>query len=227
MLSVIYLIFNEGYAARSGYAVTRSDLCQEAIRLARILVTLAPWEPEAAGLLSLMLLHDSRRIARSGRDGALITLEQQDRRQWNRDQIAEGIKFLDGALAREVIGPYQIQAAISAVHASAATYEDTDWAEICVWYERLYAFEPSPVIRLNQAVAVSMIEGPEAGLEILDALAADGLLDGYQPYHAACADFHRRAGHKADACAAYRRAIDLSDNAAERAFLESRLSGVT
>lgn len=227
VLSVIYLIFNEGYAASSGDSVTRSDLCQEAIRLARILVGLAPWEPEAAGLLSLMLLHDSRRIARSGDGGTLMTLEQQDRGQWNQDQIAEGTKLLVGALARDAIGPYQIQAAISAVHAGAATYEETDWAEICVWYDRLYAFEPSPVIRLNQAVAVSMTEGPEAGLEILDALAADGSLDGYQPYHAARADFYRRAGQAADAEGAYRCAIDLSDNAAERAFLEARLSDLS
>ena len=226
VLSVIYLIFNEGYAATTGEAPTRGELCREAIRLGRILAQLVPAEPEAAGLLALMMLHDSRRVARSDAQGNLITLEQQDRALWDQDLIAAGAGLLEGALARGRPGPYQIQAAISALHAQAASYAATDWHEITLLYGALYARQPSPVVRLNAAVALSFAEGAEAALPTLAELERQDDLARYQPFHAARADILRRAGRKPAAAKAYRKAIALTHNAAERRFLEGRLGGV-
>ncbi len=226
VLSVLYLIFNEGYAATSGETQTRGELCQEAIRLGRILVHLVPEEAEATGLLALMLLHESRRAARSSTRGDLITLEQQDRALWNRESIGAGIRLLEGALARNTPGPYQVQAAISALHAQAPNYAATDWRQITLLYGKLYALQPSPVIRLNAAVALSFAEGAEAALATLAELQDQGALARYQPFHAAHADTLRRAGHKTAAAEAYRRALALTRNIAERRFLEGRLGDV-
>ena len=226
VLSVIYLIFNEGYAATTGDDLTRADLCREAIRLGRIVVELAPGEPEAAGLLALMALHDSRRPARTDGDGNLVTLEHQDRARWDRSGIGAGISLLLGALALGRVGRYQIQAAISAVHAQAEHYAATDWTEITLLYDRLLELQPSPVVELNRAVALSFAEGVEAGLAALDCLRRDGELARYQPFHAADADLLRRAGRLDDAAAAYRRALALTGNTAERRFLEDRLAQV-
>ena len=223
VLSVIYLIFNEGYAATSGNEPTRAGLCEEAIRLGQILVALVPHEPEAAGLLSLMLLHDSRRQARADKDGNLITLEQQDRNSWNREQINEGELYLRRAMALKSRGPYQIQAAISAEHARADHYGSTDWHTVTALYGHLYALQPSPVVALNQAVAKSFADGVEAGLAALSDIEGDGDLVRYQPYHAARADLLRRAGRTQDAADAYRQALIYTNNAAERRFLEGRL----
>lgn len=222
-LSVIYLIFNEGYAATSGRDLTRADLCHEAIRLGQIVATLAQQEPEAAGLLALMLLHDSRRGARTDPTGGLVTLEHQDRKLWDQKQIGTGVSLLLGALAASRIGPYQIQAAISAVHAQAESYDATDWHEITLLYDKLYELQPSPVVKLNAAVALSFAKGVDAGLAALAAVEDQGTLARYQPLHAARADLLRRAGRTADAAAAYRRALELTLNAAERRFLERRL----
>jgi RNA polymerase sigma-70 factor (ECF subfamily) len=223
VLAVVYLIFNEGYSATSGNRPTRSDLCSEAIRLGRILVALAPHEPEVLGVLSLMLLHDSRRAARSDDDGNLVTLEFQDRGLWDGDAIREGDELLRRALAIQRPGVYQIQAAISAVHANAESYESTDWREIAGLYRALYELQPSWVVRLNQAVALSYAESPRAGLEVLAELEKIDATSHYQPYHAARADFLRRAGRLEESATAYRRAIELSGNEAERRFLEARL----
>lgn len=226
VLSVIYLIFNEGYAVTSGKAPTRGDLCGEAIRLGRILTRLVPDEPEAAGLLALMLLHDSRRGARSDALGNLITLEQQDRALWDRGLIAAGVRLLEAALARGRPGPYQIQAAISALHARAPSHAATDWRQITLLYGELHALQPSPVVRLNAAVALSFAEGAEAALPVLANLEKQGALARYQPFYAAHADTLRRAGRKATAAKAYRQALALTRNAAERRFLEGRLGDV-
>ena len=223
VLSVIYFIFNEGYAATSGGELTRADLCHEAIRLGHILAGLAPQEPEAAGLLALMLLHDSRRRARTDEVGNLVTLEQQNRTLWNQDQIDAGVTHLQRALAMGGLGPFQIQAAISAVHAQAKSYEATDWNEVRLLYGKLYELQPSPVIKLNAAVAQSFAHGAKAGLAAMTELDEQGVLEQYQPYHAARADMFRRAGRKEDSAAAYRRALDFTHNAAERRFLEQRL----
>ena len=222
VLAVIYLIFNEGYAASSGRAAIRADLSAEAIRLCRILGALTPEEPEVMGLLALMLLHDSRRDARSDDHGNIVTLEDQDRRRWNSKQIDEGLALLDDALALRAAGPYQIQAAVSALHARAPSFAETDWAEIKLLYDRLNELSPSPVIRLNGAVALSLGEGVEAGLKVLAELAREGELEQYQPFHAAHADLLRRGGQMTAARTAYQRAIDLTENDAERLFLESR-----
>jgi RNA polymerase sigma-70 factor (ECF subfamily) len=224
VLSVVYFIFNEGYVATSGGELTREDLCAEAIRLGRILVGLAPAEPEVAGLLALMLLHDSRRPARTDDAGNFVTLEQQDRDLWDREKIEAGKKLLKAALGLRRPGSYQVQAAISAVHADAESYAVTDWRQIVLLYRKLYELQPSRVIRLNAAVALSWAEGVEAGLAALDELERQGGLETYQPLHAARADLLRRAGRSEEAAEAYRRALELTSNATEQRFLEKRLS---
>jgi RNA polymerase sigma-70 factor (ECF subfamily) len=224
-LRVIYLVFNEGYAASSGTTLTRHDLSGEAIRLARLLVELLP-EPEAMGLLALMLLHESRRTARVTADGDLILLEDQDRRQWSRTLIDEGIALTERALATRRVGAYTLQAAISAVHAEAPTAAATDWSQIVGLYDLLLRVEPSPVIELNRAVAVTMLEGPDAGLTLVEALLARGDLNDYRLAHAARADFCRRLGRDAEARSAYERALTLTRLEPERRFLQRRLSAL-
>lgn len=225
VLRVIYLVFNEGYSASSGGALTRADLSAEAIRLARLLVDLLP-EPEAMGLLALMLLHESRRLARSDATGDLVLLDEQDRARWDRALIAEGIALVERALPLQPPGAYAIQAAISAVHAEAADAASTDWAQIVGLYDLLYAREPTAVIALNRAVAVAMRDGPAAGLAIVDGLLAGGELADYRLAHAARADFCRRLGRIADARAAYQRALELTQQAPERRFIERRLAAL-
>ena len=224
VLAVIYLIFNEGYAATSGANLIRDELCHEAIRLGEIMRSLLPDDAEVQGLLALMLLHDGRRPARRDAVGGLMTLEAQDRSLWDRSQIDRGRTLLIGALARGLVGPYQIQAAISAVHADAADFDSTDWGEICLLYQELHALQPSPIVALNAAVARSFADGPAAGLAALDALDKAETLGRYQPYHVARADILRRAGDSAAAHAAYRLARQLTDNESERDFLETRLA---
>ena len=223
VLRVVYLVFNEGYSASSGGSVTRHDLSAEAIRLGRLLIELLP-EPEAIGLLALMLLHDSRRAARSSPTGDLILLEDQDRALWNRDQITEGISLVERALRVGPVGPYAIQAAIGAVHAQALSAAVTDWAQIVALYDLLMRAEPSPVIELNRAVAVAMRDGPSAGLVLIDALLARGELVNYHLAHSARADLCRRLGRTREARASYERALKLSQQEPERRFLERRLS---
>jgi RNA polymerase sigma-70 factor (ECF subfamily) len=223
VLRVIYLVFNEGYAASSGSTLTRADLSSEAIRLARLLVELLP-EPEAIGLLSLMLLHESRREARSSPDGDVILLEDQDRSRWNRKWIVEGIGLVERALASKRFGPYTVQAAIAAVHAEARSAAETDWAQIVALYDLLLRIDPSPVIELNRAVAVSMRNGPAAGLELIDGILGRGDLEEYRPAHAARAELCRRAGRLDDARASYRRALALTRQEPERRFLERQLA---
>ena len=222
VLRVVYLVFNEGYSASSGAALTRHDLSSEAISLGRLLVELLP-EPDALGLLALMLLHDSRRAARTSASGELILLDDQDRLLWKRDQIAEGLALVERALAARQIGPYSIQAAIAAVHASAANAAATDWGQIVALYELLARAEPSPVVELNHAVAVAMRDGPSAGLALIDAILGRGDLSDYHLAHAARADFCRRLGRLADARASYQRALSLTEQEPERRFLERRL----
>jgi RNA polymerase sigma-70 factor, ECF subfamily len=222
VLRVIYLVFNEGYSASSGDALTRADLSGEAIRLGRLLVELLP-EPEAQGLLALMLLHESRRAARTTPDGELILLEEQDRSLWNGAQIAEGFALVERALSARRAGPYAVQAAISAVHAEAPSVAATDWAQIVGLYDVLERLEPSPVIELNRAVAVAMRDGPAAGLALIDAILARGELLDYHLAHAARADLNRRLGRTTEARAAYRQALELTRQVPERRFLERRL----
>ena len=224
VLAVLYLVFNEGYAATSGPLV-RTDLCDEGIRLARVLVTLMPNEPEAAGLLALMLLQHSRREARSGPSGQMILLEVQDRARWDHAMIDEGLAILDGALVARRPGPYQLQGAIAALHARAPRPEDTDWPQIAALYDRLAETSPSPVVELNRAVAVAMADGPERGLALFVPL--EGELDGYHLFHAARADLFRRLERNEDAAAAYRRALELVTNPQQRSYLERRLAEVT
>ena len=224
VLAVIYLIFNEGYSATSSDRLVRGDLCAEAIRLARLLAQLMPDEPEALGLLALCLLHDSRRDARQDDDGGLVLLDEQDRGRWDHAEISEGVLTLEHALSRRRAGRYQLQAAIVAVHAEASTALETDWRQIALLYGRLLELQNSPVIELNRAAAVAMAEGPESGLALMVPLAV--ALDAYQPFHAARADLLRRVGRGDEARAAYRRALELTTNAAERAFLERRLAAV-
>jgi RNA polymerase sigma-70 factor (ECF subfamily) len=223
VLRVIYLVFNEGYAASSGSSVTRHDVSAEAIRLGRVLVDLLP-EPEAIGLLALMLLQDSRRTARTTAAGEVILLEDQDRSLWNRDQIAEGSRLVERALGSRRSGPYSIQAAIAAVHASSPDAASTDWAEIVGLYDVLWQLDPSPVIELNRAVAVAMRDGPAAGLALVDAILDRGDLRDYRLAHAARADFCRRLGQTAAARAAYEKALALTRQEPERRFLERRLA---
>ena len=221
VLAVLYLVFNEGYLATSDVALVRRELCAEAIRLGRLLATLMPDEPEALGLLALMLLHDSRRDARTGPDGELVLLEDQDRSRWDRAEIAEGLGLVERALRHGTAGLYVLQAAIAAEHAGAAQAADTDWGAIATLYGALARISPSPVVRLNRAVAVAMEEGPERGLELVDELG--GELDGYHLFHSARADLLRRMQRTGEAAASYRRAAALASNPAERAFLERRL----
>jgi RNA polymerase sigma-70 factor, ECF subfamily len=223
VLRVIYLVFNEGYAASSGGTLTRHDLSGEAIRLGRLLCELLP-EPEAAGLLALMLLHDSRRAARTSADGELILLDDQDRSLWNRDQIAEGLRLVERALTPRQFGPYAIQAAIAAVHAGAPDAAATDWQQIVGLYDLLIRAAPSPVIELNRGVAVAMREGPEAGLAVVDAILGRGDLLEYRFAHAARADLCRRLGRTGEARASYERALALTRQEPERRFLERRLA---
>jgi RNA polymerase sigma-70 factor (ECF subfamily) len=220
-------VFNEGYTASSGDALVRRELSVEAIRQSRLLASLLPEEPEALGLLALMLLHDARREARVGPDGELVLLEDQDRTRWDAARIAEGRALVERALRMGRPGPYQLQAAIAAVHDEAATPADTDWPQIAVLYEALRRHDPSPVVELNLAVAVAMADGPATGLAMMDALAADGRLDEYPYLHAARADLLRRLERWTEAAGAYRRAIDLTANRTERAFLETRLAEVS
>lgn len=223
VLQVIYLVFNEGYAASSGGSLTRADLSGEAIRLARLLIELLP-EPEAVGLLALMLLHESRRTARTTPDGDLILLEDQDRARWNRELIADGTALVEQALASRRFGPYTLQAAIAAVHAEAPSPAATDWAQIVSLYDLLAQAVPSPVVELNRAVAVAMRDGPAAGLALIDAILARGDLADYHLAHAARADLCRRLGRTADARASYERALALTQQEPERRFLERRLA---
>jgi RNA polymerase sigma-70 factor (ECF subfamily) len=223
VLRVIYLVFNEGYSASSGDVVTRVDLSAEAIRLARLLVALLP-EPEAIGLLALMLLHESRRTARATPDGDVVLLDAQDRSRWDRALIDEGTKLLGDALASRRIGPYTLQAAIAAVHANAGRSEDTDWREIAALYDLLARVEPSPIVELNRAVAVAMRDGPLAGLVLVDAILARGELRDYHLIHAARADLARRAGDVAAARESYERALALAKQQPERRFLATRLA---
>jgi RNA polymerase sigma-70 factor (ECF subfamily) len=218
VLRVVYLIFNEGYAASSGAELVRDDLCAEAIRLGRVLVELMPDEPEAAGLLALMLLTQSRRAARADAAGELVRLAEQDRSLWDRALIDQGQTIVRRCLARRQPGPYQVQAAIAAVHGDAATAADTDWAQILALYDQLMALAPTPIVALNRAVAVAEVHGVGAALPLLDGLG----LDGYHLYHAIHADFLTRVGDARNAAAAYDAAIALTDNDAERAALHRR-----
>jgi RNA polymerase sigma-70 factor (ECF subfamily) len=223
VLAVLYLIFNEGYAATAGDAVVREDLAAEAIRLARIVHLLLPDEPEPAGLLALMLLHHARRAARVGADGDLVLLEEQDRERWDRAMIGQALPLVDRALTlRRPPGPYALQSAIAAIHAQAARPGATDWRQIALLYAELGRVQPSPVVTLNQAVAVAMADGPAKGLHLIDALARDGALDRYHLLHAARADLLRRLGRPAEAAAAYDRALELATLPAERRFLARR-----
>ena len=222
VLAVVYLLFNEGYSASSGPALTRVELSAEAIRLGRVLLELLP-EPEVIGLLALMLLHESRRAARANADGELVLLEQQDRSTWNQAVMREGIALVERALVTRRFGPYTLQAAIAAVHAEAGTPAATDWRQICALYAALLAIQPSPVVELNRAAAVAMHEGPNAGLALIDALLARGELRDYHLAHSARADLCRRLGRSVEARAAYEQALALAKSEPEKRFLEKRL----
>nr|WP_053381955.1 RNA polymerase sigma factor [Nitrospira moscoviensis] len=222
VLHVIYLVFNEGYSASSGPFLTRADLSGEAIRLGRLLLELLP-EPEVMGLVALMLLHESRRAARTSETGDLVLLERQDRARWNRDHIREGIVLVEQALSSRRFGPYTLQAAIAAVHAEAASTTETDWAQIVALYDLLMRVEPSPIVELNRAVAVAMRDGPAAGLELIDRILAGGELADYHLLHSARADLCRRLGRNSEARSSYERALTLTKQEPERRFLERRL----
>jgi RNA polymerase sigma-70 factor, ECF subfamily len=222
VLHVVYLVFNEGYSASSGVSLMRHDLSGEAIRLGRLLIELLA-EPEAMGLLALMLLHESRRAARTSPAGEVVLMEDQDRSRWNYEQIAEGSALVERALSSRRFGPYTLQAAIAAVHAEAKTAAATDWAQIVGLYDVLMRSDPSPVVELNRAAAVAMRDGPSAGLVLIDAILARGELEGYLWAHSARADLYRRLGRTAEARASYERAISLTKLEPERRFLERRL----
>jgi RNA polymerase sigma-70 factor (ECF subfamily) len=227
VLRVLYLVFNEGYTASSGDGLTRRELGAEAIRLARIVVALLPDEPEAIGLLALMLLHDARREARVGPHGELVLLEDQDRALWDVARVVEGRALVERALTYLRPGPYQLQAAIAALHDEAADPLETDWAQIAALYRALATIDPSPVIELNRAVAVAMADGPAIGLALMDGIAAGGSLDTYPYLHAGRADLLRRLERWSEAASAYDRALDLTSNGAERDYLRRRLAEVT
>ena len=227
VLRVLYLVFNEGYGASAGDRLVRRELCAEAIRLGRILTSLMPDEPEALGLLGLMLLHDARRETRTGPAGELVLLEDQDRNRWDADRIEEGQALLERAMRMRRVGPYQLQAAIAALHDGAASAADTDWPQIAALYRILGDMAPSPVVELNRAVAVAMADGPAVGLVLIENVAASGQLDEYPYLHAARADLLRRLDRRAEAVEAYRRALDLTANEPERAFLARRLAALT
>ena len=238
VLAVVYLVFNEGYSATGGDRLIREELCAESIRLGRLVSRLLPDEREVLGLLALLLLTDARRPARVGADGSLVLLEQQDRRLWNRASIDEGLELLERAArlgpaatasaagAASEAGPYELQAAIAAVHAQAATPAETDWRRISARYDELFEVTSSPIVQLNAAVAIAMADGPEAGLQQLDRLAGNEILDQYHLFHSARADLLRRLDRRAEAAAAYERALGLVTNEPERAFLSGRLEEV-
>jgi RNA polymerase sigma-70 factor (ECF subfamily) len=225
VLRVIYLVYNEGYSASFGASLTRADLSGEAIRLGRLLLQLLP-EPEVMGLLALMLLHESRRAARTSSSGDLVLLEQQDRSLWNRDLIQEGVALIERALTARRFGPYTLQAAIAAVHAEAPSSAETDWAQIVALYDLLLRADPSPIIELNRAVAIAMRDGPTKGLELIDDLLACGELTDYHLAHAARADLCRRLGKSAEARTSYEKALALTKQEPERRFLEKRLAAL-
>jgi RNA polymerase sigma-70 factor (ECF subfamily) len=219
-LAVVYLVFTEGYLATAGDGLVRPDLTAEALRLGKLVATLVPDEAEPLGLVALMLLQDSRRDARTGPDGDVVLLEEQDRTRWDRTQIAEGLALVERALRRGRPGPYQLQAAIAAVHADAADAATTDWPQIVALYDELARHRPGPIVALNRAVAVAMVDGPERGLELLDGISG---LERYRLFHAARGDLLRRLGRATEAVAAYRRARELATNPAEQRFLDGRL----
>ncbi len=225
VLAVVYLLFNEGYSASQGQLV-RESLCDEAIRLARLLAELMPEEPEVLGLLALMLLHDARRATRVDADGVLVTLDHQDRSRWSRAEIAEGDAILERALRMRRPGPYQVQAAIAACHATATSPDETDWLQIAALYGELARLAPSPVVELNRAVAVGMADGPQSGLALVDALLESGELADYHLLPAVRADLLQRLGRRAEAAASYREALALAPTASERTHLERRLAEV-
>jgi RNA polymerase sigma-70 factor, ECF subfamily len=224
VLGVVYLLFNEGYSASAGADLIRQGLSAEAIRLGRVLVRLMPSEPEASGLLALMLMHDARRAARLDADGEIVTLEDQDRSRWDAASISEGVAVLEGALRHGHPGPYQIQAAIAACHVTASRAADTDWAQIAALYEQLARFLPTPVVELNRAVAAGMAFGPAEGLRLVTGLEESGQLAGYHLLSATKADMYRRLGRADEAAACYREALELASNDAERRYLSRRLA---
>ena len=227
VLSVVYLVFTEGYAATAGDALIRAELCREAIRLGRLLAALMPDRPEIDGLVALMLLHDARRQARLGADGDIVLLEDQDRTLWDKEQVAEGLARVEAALRGSPPSAYALQAAIGALHMQAARAEDTDWPQIAALYAVLMRLYPSPVVELNRAVAVAMVDGPERGLQLIDALDGQGELEGYHLLPAARADLLRRLGRNEEAARAYRAALALTTVEPERRFLSRRLAEAT
>jgi RNA polymerase sigma-70 factor (ECF subfamily) len=227
VLAVLYLLFNEGYSATAGADLLRQNLSGEAVRLTRVLTMLMPDEPEAVGLLALMLLHDARRATRLDAEGDLVTLDAQDRRRWDTAEISEGVALLEGALRRGAPGRYQVQAAIAACHATARDAADTDWPQIAALYGELVRLVPSPVVELNRAVAVGMADGPSAGLALVEELGASGALDGYHLLPATRADLLRRLDRTGEAAVAYREALALATTDAERRYLDRRLVEVT
>jgi RNA polymerase sigma-70 factor (ECF subfamily) len=226
VLRVVYLVFNEGHTATISEAAIRADLCAEAVRLARLLVELLPNNAECHGLLALLLLTDARRAGRVDPDGRLVALAEQDRTRWDHDAIDEGRRVLERAVALDRPGPYQLQAAIAAAHSCAPVADETDWVSVATLYQALERFDPSPVVRINRAVAIANADGPHAGMRLLDTLDA-GELDGYVPFHAARADLARRLGDNVTAATEYARAIDASANDAESAALHERLQAIT
>jgi len=225
VLSVLYLVFNEGYWATGGPALVRGDLVADALRLAASLVTLLPDEPEPRGLLALMMLHDSRREARAGARGELVLLEDQDRSKWKRDEIQEGVRLVENALQMKRPGSYQIQAAIAAVHAEATTAAETDWRQIALLYDELLRYEATPVVELNRAVAVSFAAHPDLGLRLLDRIERTHALENYAPFHLARADMLRRLGRRDEMREAYQRALPFAENEQVRRFIEARTRG--